>query len=113
MKLTISLTGSTGNMGRCALYEAVKLDCVEKIKILVSHKNKRIKKILKNIDKKYLPKVQIVEGRMEDKQSMIEFVKDSTLIFNLASVIPPRSDKYPEQAYKCNVEGVQNLVNCI
>lgn len=109
-KLVISLTGSTGNMGRATLYEIVKLEEVKKIKLLVSKNNKRINKILKKIDKKYINKIEIVEGRNYDRNAVKSLVKDSNLVLNFAALIPPKSDKDPKNTIKTNVNGVKTII---
>ena len=111
--MIVSLTGATGNMGREALLELVKLDSVAKVKILVlTNDTKRAKFVIKRC-KKYKKKIEIVYGNLVDKATCAEIVRGAKYVVNLAAVIPPKSDKQPSLAIDCNEIGVKNLVSAI
>ncbi len=111
--MKVTLTGATGNMGREALFELVKLENIEKVKILVlPDDQKRKNEILKNC-KDYKEKIEVVIGNLKDFEVCEEIVKDVSYVINLAAVIPPKSDKHPNLAIDCNQIGVKNLVKAI
>lgn len=111
--MKITLTGTTGNMGREALKELVKLENVEQVKILVLPDDlKRKDEVIKNCGKNK-NKVEVVIGNLADKEVCKKIVEDVSYVVNLAAVIPPKSDKHPSLAIECNQIGVQNLIEAI
>ena len=110
--MIIALTGATGNMGQATLEKVLEISEVDRIKLLVLPKDKRIKKILKRhkADKKRL---EVVYGNIADKNVCEKLVEGVNYVVNLAAVIPPHSDQYPEKAVECNQIGVDNLVSVI
>lgn len=110
--MQVAITGITGNMGQATLEQIVKLDFIDKFKFLVLPNDKRIKKLLKNY-KNYKDRFEIVYGNIAEKDKCQELVKGSDYVINLAAVIPPHSDQYPEKAVECNEVGVNVLVSAI
>lgn len=110
--MQIAITGITGNMGQATLEEVVKIDKIDKFRFLVLPEDKRIKKLLKQY-KNYRDKFEIVYGNLKDKETCENLVKNCDYVINLAAVIPPHSDQYPQKAVDCNEIGVDNLVTAI
>ena len=110
--MKIALTGATGNMGRATLSEILKIESVEFVKILVLSKDKRVKDILKE-NKKCKSKIGVVYGNIADEAACDKLIAGVDLVLNLAAVIPPHSDKHPEQAVECNELGVYALIKTI
>lgn len=108
--MIISITGITGNMGQAVLAALEDLPQIDKIKLLC-HNVKRMKKLLK-AHKSMADKIQVVEGGMTP-DALNELVKDSALVVNMAAVIPPRADHFPEATVACNEKGVYALVEAI
>ncbi len=110
--MKIAFTGITGNVGQEVLSEVMKLEGVEKIKLLVLPDDKRIKKL----QKEYKGKTgnwEIILGNIGDKNICKKLVEGVDYVVNLAAVIPPHSDKFPRKAVECNELGVDNLVSVI
>lgn len=112
MKRNIAITGSTGNMGKQVLIKILEIPEIDKIKLLIPHNNKKFKTI-KKITKKYENRIIFIHGLLQDENAIKELVKDVDYVINMAAVIPPASDKYPQKAYDCNYLGVKNLVKNI
>ena len=106
----VSLTGATGNMGLETLRQVLEIDKVKRVKILVRDRSK--KQAQKLVDK-YKEKVEVVIGDISNKNNCRELLKDSHYILNLASVIPPKSDKYPKEAFETNYIGTKNIVDIL
>lgn len=107
--MVIALTGVTGNMGQAALSQVVKLEGVDKIKVLVLPEDKRVKKLRKTYGKR----IEIILGNLADKESCRKLVDGADYVVNMAAVIPPHSDKFPQKAVECNQVGVDTLVSTI
>lgn len=110
--MKIALTGATGNMGRATLTEILKISSVELVRLLVLPNDKRIKSILKE-HKRFKNKIQVVFGNLADESACEQLVFGVEYVLNLAAVIPPHSDKHPEQAVECNQLGVKALIGTI
>jgi len=111
--MKVTLTGATGNMGREALAELVKLENIEKVKILVLPDDKKRKKEVIKRCKENKAKIEVVYGNLKDLETCRKIVEDVSYVINLAAVIPPKSDKHPQWAIDCNELGVKNLIQAI
>ena len=113
--MQVSITGITGNMGQAVLEEVLKIDEIDKLKLLVLPEDKRINDIVKKYKKfpEKFKKFDIVFGNLKDARTCNFLVADSDYVVNLAAVIPPHSDKFPLKAIECNEIGVNNLVSSI
>lgn len=110
--MQIAVTGITGNMGQATLDELVKLDFIDKFKFLVLPDDKRIKKLLKKY-KNCKDKFEVIYGNLAEKEKCQKLVEGCDYVINLAAVIPPHSDQFPEKAVECNELGVNALVSSI
>ncbi|MDE6398206.1 MAG: NAD-dependent epimerase/dehydratase family protein, partial [Clostridiales bacterium] len=110
--MKVALTGATGNMGRATLEEILKIPALEQVKLLILPTDKRVKKIRK-AHKKDKNRIEIVLGDLADEQACKKLIEGVDYVLNLASVIPPHSDRYPERAVQCNEKGVDALVRAV
>ena len=110
--MQVAITGITGNMGQATLEQVVKIDEIDKFKFLVLPEDKRIKKLLRKY-KNYKDKFEIIYGNLKDMDACVSLIKDCDYCINLAAVIPPHSDQFPQKAVDCNEIGVNNLVSAI
>ncbi|MCM1360265.1 MAG: NAD(P)-dependent oxidoreductase [Corallococcus sp.] len=109
--MKIAVTGVTGNMGKEALKELLKIPNTE-YRILVLPDDKRVKK-LRREHKKDLKRIEILFGNLADTKTCEKLVKDTDYVINMAAVIPPHSDQHPQKAIECNEVGVNCLVTAI
>lgn len=109
--MKIALTGATGNMGKQVLNELLKLPDTE-YKLLVLPDDKRIKQIRKT-HRKELKRIEFVIGNIADKSACEKLIDKVSYVINMAAVIPPHSDQYPEKAIECNERGTSCLVSVI
>lgn len=111
MKKIIALTGADGNMGREVLREVMEIDGVTvRVLVLDTAKGRRFLKSVKN---KYKDRLEVVMGNVADEEVCLKLVDNVDYVINCAAVIPPHSDKYPEKAVECNLDGVISLLNAI
>lgn len=111
--MIIALTGVTGNMGREALKELVKIDEIDQFKLLVlPDDKKRWNKLAKEL-KEYQNKFQVIYGNLADRNACEKLVAGADYVIGMAAVIPPLSDQDPQKAIECNQIGVDRLVSAI
>ena len=110
--MLVGITGITGNMGQATLEQVLKIEEIDKFKLLVLPDDKRINKLLRQYQN-YKEKLEVVFGNLGKIEDCRELVKDCDYVVNLAAVIPPHSDQYPLKAVECNEVGVKNLVAAI
>ncbi|MDY2727485.1 MAG: NAD(P)-dependent oxidoreductase [Candidatus Onthovivens sp.] len=110
--MKIGITGVTGNMGSAVLQEIVDLQFVDKIYLLIRSEKPKSKKISR-ICKVFSQKIEFIHGDMLNKKALEILVDCSDVIFDLAAVIPPNSDKNPKAAVECNELGAELLLKII
>jgi len=110
--MKIAITGASGNMGVETLSQIMELDFVSKIKIILL-REKRENKLAKKWEYLYKERIETIYGSLADKEKVKELIKDVDYVINLAAVIPPLADHYPNKAIECNIEGVRNIVDVI
>lgn len=106
----ISITGSTGNMGREVLKAFLGEDKYE-IRLLLrkSKKNVRLSRKLCTKHKN----VKIFFGSITDHQTLIPFIQGASYCVHMAALIPPRADYNEDETFKTNVIGTQNLITAV
>lgn len=109
--MIIAITGATGNMGRATLDALGSADYISEIRLL-AHSKKRMKKLLKKYKalRKHI-RIRVIEGGMTNADALRSFTDGADLVINMAAVIPPKADKYPQAAVECNDLGVTALVS--
>jgi len=110
--MIVSLLGSSGHMGIKTLEEFLKIPEIDKIKVLLERNEKR-NKLVKKLAKENKGRVEILFGDISNKEDCEKLVEGATYVFNLAAVIPPKSDKHPDLATLANEVGPKNLVEVI
>ena len=111
-KMKVAMTGTSGNMGREALKQALELDRVEWVRVLLSPKKKN-DKIAKQLKKQYGDRIQIIRGSVSDKKVCNELVKGTDYVIHMAAVIPPASDKSYYRSEECNLKGAIAMADAV
>jgi len=109
--MKIAVTGVTGNMGREALNELLKIPDTD-YRILVLPDDKRVKKLLRE-HKKDKKRIEVLYGNIADLNVCKQLIDGVSYVINMAAVIPPHSDQNPEKAIECNEVGARSLVCAI
>ncbi len=112
MEIIVALTGASGNMGRETLPQLLELPYIKKIKLLFLDERKE-RAYARRVQQKYGARVELIFGDIADKEICKKLVADADYVINLAAVIPPTSDHYPEKTKRCNYNGVYNLCEVI
>ena len=94
--MIIGLLGSSGHMGIKTLEEFLKIEGLTKVKVLLLKSEKKRNRLVKKLAKENKGKVEILYGDVSNKEDAIALVDKCDYVFNLAAVIPPKSDKHPE-----------------
>ena len=111
-KIIVAITGGTGNMGQATVPQILELDQVEKLKLLVLD-TKKDRKVAKGFKNQFGDKVEIIYGNLANLESCRELVKDAAYVINMAAVIPPTADYFPDKAIECNYYGAKAIVQAI
>lgn len=112
MKVVVALTGASGSMGRESLKQLLEIEEVEKVKVLMLPTLAE-KRLLKKWKKIYGNRIQAVFGDISCFTDVEKLVEGVDYVFNLAAVIPPKSDHFHAKAYNANVLGPRNLVDAL
>ena len=110
--MIIALLGASGHMGIRTLEEFLKIKEVDCIKVLLQKGEKR-NKLVKRLKRKNRDRILIYYGDISNKNDLLGVVSGSSYLFNLAAVIPPKSDKHPELSYLANEVGTNILVEIL
>ena len=111
--MIVAITGVTGNMGQATLTELVKLDEIEKFKLLVLPDDKKRWNKLKHKLKKHKQKFEVIFGNLKNFEDCEKLVSGVNYVVGMAAVIPPKADQFPKKAIECNQIGIGNLVTAI
>ncbi len=119
----VLLTGASGSMGGAALKELLKnIDDINLTLLLrPSRRNKSILRSLLNGKKDSSPfgkipesdSFRIVWGDITVYEDVKEAVKGNEYILHPAALISPEADHYPDEAYRVNVWGIENIIRAI
>ena len=110
--MIVALLGSSGHVGFPTLLEFIKLEEVDKVKVLLGYKFKR-NGLVEKLAKKHPNKIEIMYGDIANKDDIRNLVNGASYLFNLSGVIPPKSDRYPNLSYLANELGVKNIVSVL
>lgn len=110
--MIVSLLGASGHMGLATLEEFLKIDEIDTIKVLLEHKEKR-NKLVKKLAKKNPNRIEIIYGDISNIEDVRVLTNGANYLYNLAAVIPPKSDKQPHKSYLANELGPYNLVTVL
>lgn len=106
MKLLI--TGGTGAIGLEVLSQLHALNQLDNVSVLVRDSKKNRKKL-----KRFAPQLTIFWGDITDRSTLIPACLNQEVVFHLAAIIPPESEKFPERCKRINEEGTRNLVETL
>ena len=110
--MKIAMTGANGHMGVEALAQALELDCVEFVRVLLSTKKKN-NKLAKRWKKKYQNRIQILRGNIQNAKVCKSLVSGVDVVVHMAAVIPPASDASFQASEDCNLRGAVALVDAV
>lgn len=110
--MKVAMTGTSGNMGREALAQAMELKEVELVRVLLSKKKKN-DKLAKSYKKAYGKRIEIVRGTISSEEMCKRLVEETDYVVHMAAVIPPKSDANFQASYECNYLGTAAIVNAI
>ena len=99
-------------MGFPALEEFLKLETVDCVKVLLE-KNYKRNKLVEKLAKKNPGRIETLYGNVGETVDVKRAIEGCSYLFNLAGVIPPRSDKHPNDSYIANELGVKNIVEAL
>ena len=114
-KITVAVTGVTGNMGQAVMEQLTASALRPTLRVLILPEDtKRAKKFRKTYAAQIRSgAIQIVYGNLADRAAVQKLIAGADYVVNLAAVIPPLSDQRPELAVECNEKGAQTLVAAI
>ena len=108
--MKVALTGASGHMGIATLREFLQIPEVKEVRLLVLPKDKR-EKLIHKLAKEYQDKkVVIIHGDISNLEDLEKTCENVSYLFNLAAVIPPGSDKFPEKSRLANEVGAFNCI---
>lgn len=110
--MIITFFGAAGHIGVPSLEEILKSPEIDKVKVLLERNYKR-NKLVKKLARKYPGRVDISYGDIANIEDIESAIEGASMLFNLAGVIPPLSEKDPEKSYRANELGVKNIVEVI
>ena len=110
--MKIALLGSSGHIGFPTLLEFLKIPEIEVIKVLLEKKYPR-NKLVQKLAKKNPNRIEISYGDIANKEDVLNIVQGCSYLFNISGVIPPRSDKHPNDSKAANEVGVKNIVEVL
>lgn len=114
-RLTVALTGATGNMGQAVLEQLTASVLRPRLRVLILPADKKRAKRLRRTYAALCKSgdLHIVYGNLADPAAVRELIAGADYVVNLAAVIPPLSDKRPDLAVECNQRGADVLVSAI
>ena len=111
--MKIALTGSSGHMGIATLREFLKIEGLELVRVLLQKSEKVRNKLVLKEKKKHPCKMEILYGDVSNIEDIRKLAEGMDYFFNLAAVIPPKSDKFPHLSYLANEVGPLNMVKVL
>ncbi len=87
--MIVSLFGAAGHMGFPTLEEFIKLNEVDKVKVLLEKKYKR-NKLVEKLAKDNPGKIEIIYGTVASKDDIIKTIDGASYLFNLAAALRVR-----------------------
>ena len=111
--MKIALTGSSGHMGIATLREFLNIEELEVVRVLLQESEKKRNKLVIKEAKTHPGKVEILYGDVSNLEDVRKLAEGMDYFFNLAAVIPPKSDKFPHLSYLANEVGPLNIVKVL
>lgn len=104
--MKVLLTGAAGTVGHHTLYQL--LEKKHNVTVIEIKNKKNIKKL-----KPYFNKINLIWGSINNKELIINVVKNQDIVIHLAGLIPPFADFHPELTKQINYCGTENIVEAI
>lgn len=111
MKTTVALTGASGAMGSEALRQVLELPYTRAV-VLLRRKPKNIR-LAKKLSSRYGGRVEIIFGDIVSFSDCQKLIEKADYLVHCAALIPPGSDKSPEECENINYLGTKNLVDAV
>ena len=105
----IFITGASGTMGSEALRQIAqtgKFRC--RVLLRPKKKNMRLAKKLQKHEN-----IEVVFGNIQNYDDCLAGVKDADYVLHCAAIIPPRADHNPDEAFRTNWVGTENLLKAV
>jgi len=108
VKKKILLTGASGTVGKEIFKEL--LDRFTEYEISLFLRGSRKNKKLFN---RYLDKVKIIWGTLQNYEEVEEAVNDQDVVLHVAAALPDYAFKNPDFVISTNVDGTRNIINAM
>ncbi len=113
MSKILALTGTSGAMGGEALLSFMQSPHNFKVRCILFEKEKNVPAFVKKTLKKYSDRITVIRGDISRYDDCVKLIDGADMVFNCASLIPPKSDHDPDGTYRSNNVGTKNLVDAI
>lgn len=106
----ISITGSTGNMGKEVLKTFLGEEKYE-LRLLL-RKSKKNEKLAYKLCSRH-KNIKVFFGSLSEYDTLLPFIKGASYCIHMAALIPPYSDYHEKETIETNYLGTQNLINAV
>lgn len=109
--MIVAVTGASGNMGTDTVAELLKIPEITTLRIL-GHRRGTTEKLLRKHHRSR-NRFELLCGNIASVEDCRRLIAGVDYVINMAAVIPPRSDKHPQEAIEANELGPKALVQAI
>lgn len=111
--MKIALLGGTGTIGKAFVHEMLEEGrYVDELRLLIQPNSVLDKEVKRELKKEWTP-IHLISGDILDDQALKELVTGTDYVLNLAALIPPKSEMYPQAALNVNELGAKKLVKLL
>ena len=106
---TVFITGASGTMGSEALIQIARTEkFLCRVLLLPTKSNRRLaKKLQKNA------LIEVRFGDIRNYGDCLAAVKGADYVLHCAAIIPPAADHNPDETFRTNVQGTENLLEAV
>ncbi len=108
----ILLTGAFGEVGIETLKELVRRSNYD-IRVFDLKYDSLNKINRKKIAKRYIKQIKVIWGDLRNYDEVLTAVNEIDVVLHIGALIPPAADKFPEEAWKINTGGTENIIKAI
>jgi nucleoside-diphosphate-sugar epimerase len=109
-RLRVFLTGATGNWGRATLREfADRRDRFDVVALVLDSERER--KAISAFES--MSNLEVRYGDLTDYAAVESCVRGADYVLHLGALVSPMADAHPDQAWRVNVGGAQNLIRAV